>query len=215
MNSDQTTWGAMKFKLRIYNVATGQPTTPPVMSFNSSGEKLTLSYEESYVKSGLRLCFSPKLKSMFDFSPQMRWDASQQHWEFIYPPLILNAVNSMVQYSQIYTSKSMVANLSRIVVLSASLATANDLVDGPLLSSKQTLADFLIDTSSNNLDTLTFSDGASFPSTWRIYRLKTSQPIHNVDLDVQAEYSNGESKTVVIPAGSSANIRISFFPRQY
>ena len=137
------------------------------------------------------------------------YDSVSKKYIFQFPQLeITSAMQALTQQR---SSLNAMRNLSRIAVYSyainvPSTELVNDSVNTNLLT------DFIVE------NTNTQDDDGSYIYTaesfiWRYYEFNSSQPMHKLEMDVKAVYTDGTELDIVIPPGLAAMMRVSFFKR--
>ena len=183
------------------------PTAPPSLSISSN--KLKLTYQSAYQLQKYQISMSPKMNTMVNFTHHSTYDAVSNKYVIQFPQFALTtALQSVTQQR---SSLHAMRNLSRIAVYSYAInVPSTELVNDSI--NTNLLTDFIVESTNTQDDDGTYVYTAeSF--IWRYYSFNSSQPMHKLEMDVKAVYTDGTELDIIIPPGLSAMMRVSFFKR--
>lgn len=173
-----------------------------------SNNFLSLNYEAYYKYLNIDLEFSSFVQKMLGFSDHMNISQDQTYFNYAYNTQLIDHANldANLTHTQAVSSYYQLSNLNKIVLTSSSLQTQGDQYTND--TSENILSDFTIDTSIP-FSNLTFS---ITHNPFRKYRLLNQEPLKRLDIQIYAQYKNGQRVLMQFEPSEDIFIRLSLFP---
>lgn len=208
LETSTAVFGRLRYSVNFTTVESTFPVIPPSISIDTD-TKLVISYHEKFVTNNIMIGFSPRLKELIDFGhTNMLFNSANQFFQLIFPNYVLTGTDALVNLKQNNSTRYLLCNLTKVIILSASIPS--DPEYGASRSAKHVLSDFTIDTETDSLGVLSYSETAGvYP--WRRYKLRSSISFSNFDIEVLFEYNNGLTKVARLAPGQTGSLRLSFF----